>query len=644
MPRRVSIIGLIVLAIGCSTQTKLNSIRRNAVSPVLSLAEDYEVPEIDIESIKRDTLTVRDENGKEILIMRAELDENGEMVANDVIEAATVTARFRNVAERHGKVDISFDVTVPKSMQDNKWQLMFYPDLFVMEDSTRLEPIVITGAEFRRQQKRGYEHFNRFMSSIITDTTRLQFRHQLLMFIERNMPEIYKFKDDTSYVSDEEFSSYYGVTERQAVNHYTKWLLTHINNRKIAMKDRMYRRYVKAPILTEGLRLDTVVTGEGNDIIYRYTQTIEARPKLRKAEVVLSGDIFEQDKRIFRIPSSEPLTFYISSLSSFVDENERYLTMVTERQVGANATCNIDFAKGKTDVDPEFGRNKEEIGRIRSFLSSLLLNRDFDLDSIVVISSSSPEGNASLNNSLSLRRSVSVSDLFNKHVQATMDSIRHEEGMVLDIAGALPEQVRDIRIIPRSSGENWTMLEHLVLGDTLLTSSQKNRFSELMKTSDVDLRESRMKSESFYPRMSEEFYPKLRTVRFDFHLHRKGMVKDTVHTTVLDTTYMRGVEALKEREYEKAVTILSPYKDYNAAVAYCAMDYNMSALEILDALEQGDKVKYMKAIIYSRIGDYGNAVQNYLDACTMNRSFISRGNLDPEISDLIKKYNLNKDQ
>lgn len=643
MPRRISIIGLIVLAIGCSTQNKLNSIRRNAIAPTLSLAEEYEVPEIDVESVRRDTLTVRDENGKEILIMRATMDENGDMVANDVIEAATVTARFRNVAERHGKVDISFDVTVPLSMQDSRWQLRFYPDLYVMEDSTRLEPIIITGSEFRRQQKRGYEHFNRFMSSIITDTTRLQFRHQLLMFIERNMPEIYRFKDDTSYVSDEEFSSYYGVTERQAVNHYTRWLLTHINNRKIAMKDRMYRRYVKAPIVTEGLRLDTVVTGEGNDIIYRYTQTIEARPKLRKAEVVLSGDIYEQDRRIFRIPESDPLTFYISSLSSFVDDNERYMTMVTERRVGANATCSIDFDKGRTEVDPEFRNNKEEIGRIRSYLSSLLLNMEFDLDSIVVSSSSSPEGNASLNSSLSLKRSESVSALFNGHVRTIMDSIRREEGIILDLAGEMTEKADGIRIIPRSNGENWTMLENLVRSDTLMSTAQKERFYELMRTEDIDLRENRMKAETFYPRMSQEFYPKLRTVRFDFHLHRKGMVKDTVHTTVLDSLYMEGVNALKEREYETAVTILAPYKDYNAAVAYCAMDYNMSALEILDGLEQSDKVKYMKAIIYSRIGDYGNAVQNYLDACTMNRSFVSRGNLDPEISDLIKKYNLNKD-
>lgn len=633
------------LAIGCSTQNKLNSIRRNEISPTLSLAQENEVPEIDIEAVRRDTLTVRDENGKEILIMRATLDENGDMVANDVIEAAKVTARFRNVAERHGKVDLSFDVTVPHDMQDSKWQLRFYPDLFVMEDSTRLEPIIITGADYRKAQLRGRDLYQKFLDSIITDSTRFYFAHQLNMFISRNLPEIYRFKEDTSYVSEEEFSSYYGVTEKQAVDHYTKWLLVHINNRKISMKDKMYRKYVKAPIVTEGLRLDTVIAGAGNDLIYRYTQTIEARPKLRKADVTLSGDIWEQDKRLFRIPTSEPLTFYISSLSSFVDEQERYMTMVTERKVGANATCSIDFAKGKTEVDPGFGNNNEEIERIGSYVSSLLRNKEFDLDSIIVSSSSSPEGNASLNTSLSLRRSESVSRLLDGQIRSTLDSIRAEEGFMIDLDGTGSTiQQNGIRFIPRSNGENWPMLEHLVRTDTLLTSAQKERFFDLMATEDIDLRENRMKSESFYSRMSEDLYPKLRSVRFDFHLHRKGMVKDTIHTTVLDTTYMKGVEALRERDYEEAVSILAPYKDYNAAVAYCAMDYNMSALDILSKLPPTDKVVYMMAIIYSRTGDYAKAVQHYLDACTMNRSFVSRGNLDPEISELIRIYNLNKDQ
>ena len=34
------------------------------------------------------------------------------------------------------------------------------------------------------------------------------------------------------------------------------------------------------------------------------------------------------------------------------------------------------------------------------------------------------------------------------------------------------------------------------------------------------------------------------------------MVKDTVHTTELDSLYMRGVQAIRDRDYETAISIL----------------------------------------------------------------------------------------
>ena len=121
------------------------------------------------------------------------------------------------------------------------------------------------------------------------------------------------------------------------------------------------------------------------------------------------------------------------------------------------------------------------------------------------------------------------------------------------------------------------------------------------------------------------------------------MILDTVRTTVLDTAYMSGVEAITNRDYRKAISILRPYRDFNLAVAYCAMDYNASALEILQDIEKSDKVHYMLAILYSRTGEYRTAAEHYEKACSMNQTFIHRGNLDPEISSLIKVFGLNSD-
>lgn len=112
------------------------------------------------------------------------------------------------------------------------------------------------------------------------------------------------------------------------------------------------------------------------------------------------------------------------------------------------------------------------------------------------------------------------------------------------------------------------------------------------------------------------------------------MQKDTVHTTVIDSTYMTGVQAVRDRNYETAVTLLRPYQDYNSAVAFCALDYNASALAILERLPKTDKVNYMLAIVYSRLGETEKAVRCYEEACRMNPGFVHRGNLDPEITQL----------
>ena len=186
------------------------------------------------------------------------------------------------------------------------------------------------------------------------------------------------------------------------------------------------------------------------------------------------------------------------------------------------------------------------------------------------------------------------------------------------------------------------MLRSEVARDDSLGIVQKETFASLMEVKDPDDRESALQRQPFYRYFREKLYPRLRTVRFDFCLHRAGMIKDTVHTTEPDTLYMRGVKALKDRDYRTAVTLLRPYNDFNTAVAYCAMGYNASAMEVLGGLEPGDKVEYMMALLCSRNSDDALAVQHYLNACNLNPAFVHRGNLDPEISGLIEKYRLNE--
>ena len=636
-----------LLLFSCGVSRKAQSLAKGDVSATLKLRDEEPLlPEMEaLRSHRRDTIRVTGLNGEEMFLMNAVQDENGEMVAHDVIDAAVVTARFRNVAERHGKVDLEFQIIVPEAMQDSKWQLRFFPDMYVLGDSIRLEPVVITGRDYRKAQLKGYQQYERFLASIVSDTTRFINVWQLELFLQRNIPEVYAFRSDSTEVSDEQFASVYGITEQQAVDHYTNKIAKRWNNRKKSLRDRMYRKYIKVPIVTEGIRLDTVLRDVNGDFIYNYVQTISTRPKLRKVDIVLSGEVWESDRKVYLMSRSEPLTFYISSLSSFVDGKERYLTRVIERRAQANTACYVDFASGSSEVDISLSNNRDEIGRIRGNLAQLIEDTVYDLDSIVVTASASPEGSARANRSLAQRRSESVCRYFEDYIRHYRDSLDREAGFSIGEDGEVVHGVHrpDIRFIARNGGENWKMLDALIRKDSTVTDAQKEEYTRLRASpADLDALEEGLRRQPYYRYLREQVYPRLRTVRFDFHLHRKGMVKDTVHTTELDTTYMLGVQAIRDRDYERAVTYLRTYADYNTAVAYCALDYNASALSILETLEPTAEVLYMRAVVYTRLGRVQEAVQCYVNSCELNPAYIHRGNLDPEIAALIKTYDLNR--
>lgn len=648
-------IGIMALACGsCATGRKAARIGESGLSASISLPADMHtgMPVVDAgAAVERDTIKVEGIDGREVLIMRAVKDEQtGEMVATEQIDAAVVSARFRNVAERHGRIDLEFQITVPPQMHDSRWQLRFHPDMYILDDSLRLDDVIITGSDYRKAQLRGYQQYERFVSRIVNDTLRFVNMHELEVFLERNLPEVYRFRTDSSYVSDEAFSSSFGVTESQAVEHYTNMLAWRMNERRRGKMDKMWHKYVKSPIVKDGIRLDTVLRTMDGDFIYRYVQTIETRPRLRKVDIRLGGEIYESDRRIYTIPVSDPLTFYISSVSTLADDTERYLTKIITRNVEARSVSYISFEKGSSEIKETLGDNMSEIAQIKNDLRNLLVRKDFGLDSIVTVASASPEGSFRTNNQLSYRRSLAVSGYFSEYVAHVRDSLIREAGvmMTLDDEDRRPvvriayDGMAGIDFISRSGGENWSALDALVLSDPAMTESEKEDYESLAGIDDPDQREKALSVRPYYRHVADDLYPKLRTVVFNSHLHRVGMQKDTVQTTVLDTVYMSGVRLLRDHDYEAALEKLGPYQDLNTAIAYVALDRNLSASSILEKCPSTARVNYMLAIVHARLGDERKAIECYVKACELDQSFIHRGNLDPEISSLVKRYNVNQ--
>ena len=609
---------ILFTVVSCYSGKKLQKIRSGDTSIHLTVSEEEEIEDEEDECID---VTADNVTGEPFL-MNAVLDgDTGEMVASDVIRSSKVVARFRNVPERLGYVSINFDVIVPSEMSDSRWQLKLFPSMQIQSDTVQLDPVFITGKEYRAGQLRGYQRYNNFLSSIITDTTDFIRMGQLEIFLQRYFPETYAMKSDTTIVSDLAAESLFGVSQYEALHHYTKHLKLKINQRRKSRLEMMYDKYITDPIMKTGIRLDTVLVSEGGDFIYRYEHTFRSRPSLKKVNVMLKGKVYERGECIYSLPFPDELTFYISSLSSMADLSPRYRTVILDRAVHDSVYVKIDFRKGSAIVDSSSLRNRMELNRVRKCISDISSDSCLGLDSLVITATCSPEGTYRYNKKLSIARSKSVSEL---------------------IADYIPESW--VKLIRTSClPENWDMFRTLVAKDDVLDQSDKMRILRLTDNlSDPDAVELSLSRMAKYGYLKDSVYTKLRTVSFDFHLHRIGMHKDTVHTTELDSVYMSGLEALKELDYMRAVAVLKPYADYNAALAYASADCNHSALAILDSIGETDaRVCYLKALVLSRLGKYNEALKCFERSVKYDPYMVHRANLDPEMYRIISKRTFN---
>ena len=600
----------------CSPYSKIRRIRSGEVGMILAVSDEKPLEEETEDEVVIDS--IRSTLSDEPIIMNAIRDsETGEMVATDVINASKVVARFRNVAERAGYVSVSFDVNVPAAMSDSEWQLKIMPFMMIQQDTLRLEALYVTGERYRAGQLRGYERYNAFLASIITDTADFIRLNQLEIFIRRHYPETYAMKTDSSFVPAPMAENLFGVTQRDALIHYSRHLKWKMNERRKSRKDAMFEKYVKDPIVSEGIRLDTVITSSDGDFIYRYIHTFRSRPMLKKVTVSLDGKLYEDGECIHEFPFPDDLTFYISSLSGLVDDRPKYKMYVLERTVYDNTKALIDFRQGSAEVDSTLGDNASELSRVRRCIDDVQAREDLELDSLVIVASCSPEGSWTSNKRLSAARSHSVMKYIKDFVpDEWRDSLRASE---------LPE--------------NWSQLELLVANDTVLDSATRRRMLDVMREREnPDMAERRLSTMPDYRYLREKIYPQLRSVRFDFFMHRTGMAKDTVHTTELDTVYMAGVKAMKDLDYKTAVTIFRPYDDYNAALAFMSADYNHSALDVLGRLDDTDpKVCYLKAMVLSRLEQHEEALKYYRLCLAYDPYMRYRANLDPEMHLLVKQ-------
>lgn len=423
------------------------------------------------------------------------------------------------------------------------------------------------------------------------------------------------------------------------------------NEQHRAIKDEVFARMVRFPYM-DGLRLDSVVRGSGA-VSYHYTQQVQADEYSSKLFICLDGDITDIYAKQHTMQRSDTLTFSVATMMSFLDTLPRYVQRVITRNAVLNERFNFVFSKNKTKLDERLGSNAEELNRLKTLTRNLMTDPVFIIDSIVLQASSSPEGNYGINDRLARERAVDLKRVVDREFRMLYDSLHISAGYALGANGVMErvEVSDDLPDLPsllrvESLAENWPRLRQLVERDTTLRD--KAALLELFdKEEHPDRREALIRRQypQAYGYMSQNLYPKLRAVDFRFNLQRRGMQQDTVYMTELDSTYLRGRKLLEKRRYEEALTILRSYEnDHNTALAYMSLGYDKAALRIFSSIEESADVKYLMAILCSRMGDEQTAVQHFLRAVEIQPRLRFRGNLDPEIARLIKKYNLFPDE
>ncbi|MGM9798600.1 MAG: tetratricopeptide repeat protein [Parabacteroides sp.] len=405
---------------------------------------------------------------------------------------------------------------------------------------------------------------------------------------------------------------------------YTRYGDVESNNAKKRKSEEMYDKYVKFPF-SRNARLDSIVD-KGKDIEYYYSQDVHVDEANKRLYLTLQGEVTTLDDVTYQMPASDTIVYTISNMLNFLDRAPRYVKKVLERRAFENYSAQIVFPVGRADFNLELGNNKEEVAKVEKIVREVDETGEFVVDSIIMTATCSPEGAWAANESLARRRSQSMGRFFQDRQNEDVE---------------LSKLIKD-----KYLAEDWDKLVALLeKPDSLNRVANRSRIVELIKEVDnADAREARIRSEfpEDYKVIKELYYPELRAVNFEFNMHRKGMIKDTIHTNVIDETYAHGVELLDQRRYKDALEILLEYEDINTAICYMSMGYDVPALRLLEREEQTADVVYLRAVIYARQKDYPQAIEFYQRAVKMDPSKAWRGSLDPEINKLIQAYDLNK--
>lgn len=676
----------LVLA-SCSVGNRLDKLDRVRLSqPGRSIAKADTAA-----SVLPDQISWKDSSGIEHIVTKAEKDSTtGEDITVVELNEVTITARSKNVPERFGKVNLDFVITVPKTLINNKWQVQLTPVAYQKKEKIELEKIFLSGADFVKQQKKGYAQYQAFISSIIPDSEYLKELFNLKGY-NKAMAEIeeefyqawlndFLVRDqwiDWSEKTNKRYAYFNHKMERnkssiEGSNSILSvlpsfWLKRDLDSTYVPTRYKLFSGN------NYNIKLKSISFNDSLKIAERYFDYKRLAENERKKEML--HDKFNEYVKFPIQPAR---------LDTIIENANESFSYYYIQEVDANDdTKKIDLTIDGLVVTKEGNRKPlPESDTITYYISSMIQFLDYAprYKKEIIYRKAAANITAYINYPTG---KVLFDENFEKNeeeINKVLDAINkltYTGELVLDsinmIATASPEgsahtnlalsKLRaielkrylskrtddhagiDTLIRPKWIGEDWSKLRQLIANEKDMAN--KNGVLDIISSNaDLDTKEKQIRSAypETYSLIRERFYPLTRAVNFEFYLHRRDMIKDFIYTTVLDSTYLGGIKLMECRKYKEALNILSEYNDYNTALCLMSLGYDQKALEILLSEKDSGNKFYLMAIIYTRLKREAEAIRAFISSVELDASKIYRGKLDPEINKLITTYKLNLSQ